>query len=76
MNKEKLLNMLEEIGLYVVEDRSQFKGNSCNVRQWPVFRVWVNKSGKVTIKTRGIQRSFNINTVDELEKELRRFEIL
>lgn len=52
------------------------EGNSCNIKNWPVFKVWINKSNKVTIKTRGVQKSFYIHSEDELVKELKGFEII
>lgn len=52
------------------------EGNSCNIKNWPVFKVWINKSNKVTIKTRGVQKSFDIHNEEELAKELKGFEII
>lgn len=67
---------LNDIGLYVEEDKNKLKGNSCNIKQYPIFRVWINKSNKVTIKTKGVQKSFNINEKKELKKELIGFQIM
>lgn len=53
-----------------------FEGNSCNIKNWPIFKVWINKSNKITIKTRGVQKSFNIHNEDELVKVLKGFEII
>src|SRR5699024_1741489 len=52
------------------------EGNSCNIKNWPIFKVWINKSNKVTIKTRGVQKSFDIQNKDELKRELKGFEII
>lgn len=77
MNTEQLLYYLNHIGLEVQEVQAGiYKGHSCNVKQWHSFRIWINKTGKVAIKTHGVQRSFNINQQSELEVELRGFEII
>ena len=77
MNSIKLKSMLNTIGLITHEDKNNvFKGHSMNVLSYPVFRVWVNTKGNTTIKTRGVQKSFNISSVDELKKELVGFEII
>jgi len=58
------------------QDDTVFEGNSCNIKNWPIFKVWINKSNKVTIKTRGVQKSFDIQNKDELKRELKGFEII
>lgn len=77
MNEIKLINMLEAVGLKVEEVKPRvYKGNSCNVRSWHSFRIWINKSKKVTIKSHGVQKSFDIKNAEQLQKELRGFELL
>lgn len=77
MNNHKLLIYLSNIGIKVDElSPSLYKGHSCNVLQWHSFRIWINKSNKVTIKALGVQRSFKITTQRELEKELAGFELI
>lgn len=77
MNDYKLLDMLKAIGLYVEEVKPHvFKGHACNIKQRPIFRIWLNKSNRVTIKTRNVQRSFIIQNKHQLLKELRGFQIL
>ncbi|MBF0795193.1 hypothetical protein [Mammaliicoccus lentus] len=77
MNTNELKNMINDIGLKVEEDKPNvFKGHSCNVRSWAIFRVWLNQSNKVTIKSHGVQKSFSITNKDELKKELKGFEII
>ena len=55
---EKLEKLLKKNGLVVKIDKKQFKGNSCNIKSWASFRVWINKSGNLTVKTCGVQKSF------------------
>lgn len=77
MNTKQLLDYLNYIGLNVQEvGAGIYKGHSCNVRQWHSFRIWINKSGNVTIKSHGVQRSFKLQQMIELERELRGFEII
>lgn len=76
LNNEILKEWLNEIGIYVEEDNKKLKGHSCNIKQYPVFRIWINKSRKVTIKTRGVQKSFNINKKSSLKNELIGFQII
>ena len=71
MTNERLKDLFNEIGLNVINIDNKLKGKT-----WYTFYSWINKSGKVTIKTRGIQKSFNIINSDELKKELTRFEII
>lgn len=58
------------------QDDTVFEGNSCNIKNWPIFKLWINKSNKITIKTRGVQKSFDIQNKDELKRELKGFEII
>lgn len=58
------------------QDDTVLEGYSCNIKNWPIFKVWINKSDKVTMKTRGVQKSFDIRNVDELKRELKGFEII
>lgn len=77
MNDYKLLDLIRQVGLYVEEVKPHvFKGNACNVKQWHTFRIWLNKSNKVTIRTRNVQKSFNIQNRQQLARELKGFEIL
>lgn len=77
MNTGKLWYLLNDIGLNVEEVKPNvFKGNACNVKQWHTFRVWVNKSGKVTIKTCGVQRSFTVWNSKQLRDAARGFDLL
>lgn len=77
MNSSKLWYLLNSIGLNVTEvKRDVFKGNSCNVKQWHSFRMWVNKSGKVTIRTHGVQKSFHVMNARQLKDVCKGFQIL
>lgn len=77
MNSNRLKEMLNTIGIATDEvKKGVFKGYSCNMLSRPIFRTWVNTRGKVTIKTRGIQKSFNIENIEQLSKELKGFEII
>lgn len=59
----------------VYKENTIFEGHTCNIKNWAKFRIWINKSNKVTIKSHGVQKSFDIKTEDELVKELEGFEI-
>ena len=78
MNNANLEIMLTKLGLSVVNKGAQLKVWSCNCLDYHSARLWINKSGKTTIKTLGIQKSFNIEYMDvkHLKKELIGFEIL
>lgn len=77
MNIKQLESHLKAIGLNVIEEaEGVFKGHSCNVRRRHVFRIWINTRGRVAIKTRGIQKSFEIRNVNDLKRELKGFEIV
>lgn len=77
MNTNKLRLILSHIGLFVDEVKpGVFKGYSYNIKQWPTFRIWVNKSGRVTIRTRNVQKSFEIYNKTQLERALKGFEII
>ena len=71
MTNERLKDLFNEIGLNVISVNNKLKGKT-----WYVYYSWVNKKGMTTIKTRGIQKSFDINNINELKKELARFEII
>ena len=71
MNNEALKNLFNELGLNVINTKGKLKGKT-----YRVYYSWINKKGMVTIKTRGVQKSFNINNSTELKKELVRFEII
>ena len=74
---EDLKNMVNSIGLQVELDCNKLKGHSLNIIQYPIFRLWINKRGNLTVKTRGIQKSFeNWNDLVILRKILEGFEIL
>lgn len=77
MNSSKLWYLLNSIGLNVTEvKRDVFKGYSCNVKQWHSFRMWVNKSGKVTVRTLGVQKSFHVMNARQLKDVCKGFQIL
>lgn len=77
MTTNELKNIINDIGLKVEEDKPNvFKGHSCNVLSWNVFRIWINQSKKVTIKSHGVQKSFTIKNKEELKKELKGFQII
>ena len=71
MTNERLKDLFNEIGLNVVNVDNKLKGKT-----YRVYYSWINKKGMVTIKTRGVQKSFHINNSNELKKELARFEII
>lgn len=73
IKKRSEVNLLDS---EIYKSDTVFEGNSCNIKNWPIFKVWINKSNKVTIKTRGVQKSFDIHSEDELVKELKGFEII
>ena len=74
---ENLKNMVNSIGLKVEFDGNKLKGYSLNIIQYPIFRLWINKRGNLTVKTRGIQKSFkNWNDLVTLRKILEGFEII
>lgn len=77
MNSSILLSYLQQLDLNIEEVKPDiYKGFSCNVKNWHSFRIWVNKKRNVTIKTKGIQKSFNISNLNELKKELKSFELI
>ena len=78
MNNDNLETMLRELGVYVEQKGSQLKVWSCNCFDYHSARLWINKRGKTTIKTLGIQRSFNISymNIEQLKEELIGFEII
>ena len=77
MINRTLANNIEQVGLVVEKDKDKFKGNSCNVQGWPVFRLWINKSNKLTVKTRGVQKSFeNWTNLQDFKNILKGFEII
>ena len=70
-----LKEIINNLGLYVYEENDgKLKGTSCNIIGYPVFRVWINKSNKLTVKTRGLQKSFG-NWENEIDNILKGFEI-
>lgn len=74
---EDLKNMVNSIGLKVEYDCNKLKGYSLNIIQYPIFRLWINKTGNLTVKTRGIQKSFkNWNDINTLREILQGFEII
>ena len=72
MTNDKLMNLFNEIFL----NGLMFSNDKIKGKTRYTFYSWVNTRGLVTIKTRGIQKSFNISNKKELEKELRQFEII
>lgn len=77
MNTQKLWDLLNIIGLHVEEVKPHvLKGYACNVKQWHSFRTWVNKSGKVTVKTCGVQKSFHVMNASQLREVAKGFELL
>lgn len=77
MNSGKLWDLLNSIGLNVYEVKANvFKGYACNIKQRHTFRMWVNKSGKVTIKTCGVQKSFSVMNTRQLREVAKGFELI
>ena len=78
MNNTNLEIMLTELGLYVENKGTQLKVWSCNCMDYHSARLWISKRGKVTIKTLGIQKSFDVGYMDtkHLKEELIGFEII
>lgn len=77
VNSSKLRDLLYSIGLNVYEVKPNvYKGFACNVKQWHSFRMWVNKSGKVTVKTCGVQKSFHVMNSRQLSEVARGFDLL
>lgn len=77
MNSSKLWYLLNSIGLNVIEvKQGVFKGHSCNVKQWHSFRMWINKSEKVTVRTLGVQKSFHVMNERQLKEVCNGFEII
>ena len=77
MNTGKLLDLLNSIGLNVEEvKKGVLKGYSCNIKQWHSFRMWVNKSGKVTVKTCGVQKSFKVMNSRQLREVAKGFGLI
>ena len=77
MINRTLANNIEQVGLVVEIDKDKLKGNSCNVLSWPVFRLWINKSNKLTVRTRGAQKSFeNWTNLQDFKNILKGFEII
>lgn len=77
MNSGKLWELLNSIGLNVYEVKPNvFKGYANNIKQWHTFRTWVNKSGKVTVKTCGVQKSFHVMNARQLREVAKGFDLL
>ncbi|RIN23975.1 hypothetical protein [Staphylococcus succinus] len=77
MNSGKLWELLNSIGLNVYEVKPNvFKGYANNIKQWHTFRMWVNKSGKVTVKTCGVQKSFHVMNARQLREVAKGFDLL
>lgn len=72
MTIEKLEMLFNELGLSPTLKNNRLRGKTYRY----VFHSWINTKEQVTIKTRGVQKSFDINNADELKKELQRFEII
>ena len=78
MNNANLEIMLTKLGLSVENKGMQLKVWSCNCLDYHSARLWINKTGRTTIKTLGIQKSFDIKYMDtkHLKEELMGFEII
>ena len=77
MINRTLANNIKQAGLVVEIDKDKLKGNSCNVLSWPVFRLWINKSNKLTVRTRGVQKSFeDWTSLQDFKSILKGFEII
>ncbi|WP_436962392.1 hypothetical protein [Staphylococcus shinii] len=77
MNSSKLWYLLNSINLNVYEVKPNvFKGYACNIKQWHTFRMWINKSGKVTVKTCGVQKSFAVMNARQLREVAKGFDLL
>lgn len=77
MNSSKLWHLLNSINLNVYEVKPNvFKGYACNIKQWHTFRMWINKSGKVTVKTCGVQKSFTVMNARQLREVAKGFDLL
>ena len=73
----KLQELVDAVGLHVEAERNKLKGYPLNILNRPVFRLWINKSNKLTVKTRGIQKSFNNwEDINTFKKILEGFEII
>ena len=74
---ERLKELIRKFGLVVVDNNGKLKGNSCNIVAYPVFNLWINKSGNLTVKTRGVQKSFkDWESEDDFGDILRGLEII
>ena len=77
MNDYKMLNLIRQVGIQVVEVKPRvYKGYSCNIKQWRTFRIWLNKSNKITIRKMNVQRSFDVQNRHQLAEVFRGFEII
>ncbi|HHQ7204624.1 hypothetical protein [Staphylococcus aureus] len=56
-----------------LKDNTVLEGYSCNIKNWPKFKIWINKSNKVTIKSRGVQKSFDIEDEKVIKERIKRF---
>ena len=56
-----LKEIINNLGLYVYEENDgKLKGTSCNIIGYPVFRVWINKSNKLTVKNKRIAKNLSV----------------
>lgn len=77
MNDYKMLNLVKQVGIQVEEVKPKvYKGYSCNIKQWHTFRIWLNKSNKITIRTRNVQRSYDVQNRHQLAEVFRGFDII
>lgn len=67
---------LKELGLNVELENEIFKGYCSNIKKWGVFRIWKNKKGRLTVKTKGVQKSFNCKNKEDFKIILKGFEII
>lgn len=60
VESEKLSKV--EVQLFPTEqqlkDNTVFEGYSCNIKNWPKFKIWINRSNKVTIKITRSSKEF------------------
>ena len=59
MTIEKLEMLFNELGLSPTLENNRLRGKTYRY----VFHSWINTKEQVTIKTRGVQKSFDINDI-------------
>ena len=74
-----LKEFASKLNLHLTTDKGKLKGNCLNVLSRPVFRLWINKGLKLTVKTQGVQKSFaddEWRTEEKFNEVMRGFEII